>query len=411
MIWHEFLMRNFLALVLLFASAEWSFADQSKIQKFMSGMNCTTIVLNRARPQAVLQGVKAVWTIINVGRTSVVVRTQNDPTFNWIVKPNARDALQIFVGDTRYRYSISLVATNTQAKVHVCRAPGDFSKAEAAYKRGDYATALKELRPLAERGFPPSSPYYLGIMYEYARGVPKDLAVAFNWYLKAAEQGHAGAQSKVGSFYSLGYGVTQDSKEGTRWSRKAAEQGDAPAQRNLGVAYRDGLGVPRDYAESVKWFRKAARQGNATAQFNIGVMYFHQKGVMRDYGKSLKWFSKAADQGYANAQFSLGKMLRLGRDVPQDNAEAVRWYRMAAEQGHGDAQVSLGFMYNDGRGVKQDLIRAYKWINLYGLFSPRAGAQDQSVRDVEELARQMTPSQITEAQKLVRDWLDKHKKK
>ena len=39
--------------------------------------------------------------------------------------------------------------------------------------------------------------------------------------------------------------------------RKAAEQGDAEAQNRLGVCYEYGKGVPQDYQEAVKWYRKA----------------------------------------------------------------------------------------------------------------------------------------------------------
>ncbi len=66
-----------------------------------------------------------------------------------------------------------------------------FYEGLAAYKRGDYATALRAWRPLAEQGFAPVQ-YNLGLMYENGRGVPQDDAEARRWYWKAAEQGHAG---------------------------------------------------------------------------------------------------------------------------------------------------------------------------------------------------------------------------
>ena len=42
-----------------------------------------------------------------------------------------------------------------------------------AYHRGDYATALKKFRPLAEQGHPKAQ-YHLGLMYESGRGVVPD---------------------------------------------------------------------------------------------------------------------------------------------------------------------------------------------------------------------------------------------
>ncbi len=67
----------------------------------------------------------------------------------------------------------------------------------AAQKRGDYATALRELRPLAEQGNAKAQ-YNLGVMYDKGRGVPQDYAKAVGWWRKAAEQGDAKAQYKIG---------------------------------------------------------------------------------------------------------------------------------------------------------------------------------------------------------------------
>ena len=57
-----------------------------------------------------------------------------------------------------------------------------------AYFRGDYATAFREMKPLAEQGHA-SAQYNLGIMYEKGQGVPQDYAEAVKLFRKAAEQG------------------------------------------------------------------------------------------------------------------------------------------------------------------------------------------------------------------------------
>jgi uncharacterized protein len=51
-------------------------------------------------------------------------------------------------------------------------ANADFQKGAAAYKSGDYATALREWKPLAEQGHPDSQ-YKLGNMHYKGKGVPK----------------------------------------------------------------------------------------------------------------------------------------------------------------------------------------------------------------------------------------------
>ncbi len=55
----------------------------------------------------------------------------------------------------------------------------------AAYQRGDYATALREFRTLAEQGMADGQTS-LGFMYERGLGVPQDYAKALGWSRKAS---------------------------------------------------------------------------------------------------------------------------------------------------------------------------------------------------------------------------------
>lgn len=68
----------------------------------------------------------------------------------------------------------------------------------AAYQKGDYATALQFVRPLAEQGIA-GAQYNLGIMHAEGQGVPQEDAEAVNWFRKAADQGDASANSDSGS--------------------------------------------------------------------------------------------------------------------------------------------------------------------------------------------------------------------
>jgi TPR repeat protein len=67
-----------------------------------------------------------------------------------------------------------------------------------AYKRRDYATALRLLRQLADQGDPVAQSN-LGMMYEKGNGVPQDYAEAARLYRLAADQGFAGGQRDVSS--------------------------------------------------------------------------------------------------------------------------------------------------------------------------------------------------------------------
>ncbi len=57
-----------------------------------------------------------------------------------------------------------------------------------AYERGDYETALKEFRPLAEQGHPLAQAT-LGLLYAEGQGVPQDDVLAHMWMNLAAAKG------------------------------------------------------------------------------------------------------------------------------------------------------------------------------------------------------------------------------
>lgn len=140
----------------------------------------------------------------------------------------------------------------------------------AAEARGDHATALRILRPLAAKS-DADAQFYLGWMYYQGLGVVQDYTEALKWFRLSAAQGNEYAQHNVGQMYSDGKGVVQDHAEAVKWYRLAAAQGSARAQSNLGHEYYEGLGVVQDYAEALKWFRLSAAQGNANGQNNLGA--------------------------------------------------------------------------------------------------------------------------------------------
>ena len=61
----------------------------------------------------------------------------------------------------------------------------------------------------------------------YATGdsVPQDYSLALRWYLKAAEQGHVGAQDTLGAYYWLGHGAPKDVSRAYFWSVLARAEG------------------------------------------------------------------------------------------------------------------------------------------------------------------------------------------
>ena len=171
---------------------------------------------------------------------------------------------------------------------------GPLEDGVAAYKKRNYETAMKLLKPLAD-------------------------------------EGNAVAQEHVGRMVERGKTVTADFREALDWYVKAADQGDALAQGHVGRIYRSGFFNGRaDFGNALKYYRLSAAKNVAVAQLGLGSMYKAGEGVTESETEAVAWFRKAADQGDAAAQMNLASMYRYGKGVPKDIKEAQRLLKLAA---------------------------------------------------------------------------------
>ena len=154
-----------------------------------------------------------------------------------------------------------------------------------------------------------------------------------------------------------------------------------------------------DYGTVLHEWLPLAEQGDARGQYYFGVLYEEGGDVPQDDTHAQEWLLKAAAQGDKGAQVTLGFLYAMGRGVSQDYALAREWYLKAAAQGVALAQYSLGLLYANGQGVSQDYVQAHMWVNLAA-----AQGQEEAVAMRDEIAQEMTPEQIAEAQRLAREW-------
>jgi TPR repeat protein len=102
----------------------------------------------------------------------------------------------------------------------------------------------------------PRKQFNLGVMYKNGRGVAQDYAAAVNWYRKAADQGHAGAQNNLGVMYMNGAGVAQDYVQALKWFNLGAANGNEKAKKN-----RDELAAAMTSAQITEAQRLAGLSG------------------------------------------------------------------------------------------------------------------------------------------------------
>jgi TPR repeat protein len=145
-------------------------------------------------------------------------------------------------------------------------ARADFAAGIEAYSQGDYRAALDEWLPYAAEN-DSRALFNLGQMYRLGQGVDKDMAIAEQYYRRAARQGHPAARGNLGSIY---------------YTR-----------------------TPPQIDEALYYWRAAARDGDVRSQYLLGVQYFNGEHVAKDHVLAYAWISLAAEAGLQEAKDAL----------------------------------------------------------------------------------------------------------
>ena len=105
----------------------------------------------------------------------------------------------------------------------------DIEEARDAMEANQFNEAMQLLRPAANAGNADAEEL-IGILYAMGLGVDRDDRRAFEWYLRSAMKGHAGAQSGIGWYYEVGRGLPAiDLVRAYMWYTLSAIGGDPDA--------------------------------------------------------------------------------------------------------------------------------------------------------------------------------------
>lgn len=184
--------------------------------------------------------------------------------------------------------------------------------------RPDEEQASALLQQAAGRGFPKAQAA-LGMAYFEGKGVPRDLAQAKSWWLKAA------ARNNEAAIYNLGFlafRVNRDYKEAVTWLTRAADAGNVEALKDLAEIHERGLGVPANPSEAASFMRRAAIAGDISAMQKMVEYYVNGTGVPQDYARAEMWAQLAAKKG--DGISSEGRTLLDGRLTEASRSEAAR---------------------------------------------------------------------------------------
>jgi uncharacterized protein len=209
--------------------------------------------------------------------------------------------------------------------------------------------------------------------YEIGRpGIPKNMAEARRWFLRAAEAGDKNAMAWLANDAS-GHGEGKyDEAAHLKWAIRATDaglnsyaeavvfavlvNGQAPtdAQRlalykrylDKGVAENQTWALGRwgvhaikgelgysDAGRGVEALSKAANSGDEFAQSKLGYFYLNGTGVAKDRNKGISLLLAAADKGEANAMFTVGRYLSAKNDGwPYDPKRAALYLQKMVDK-------------------------------------------------------------------------------
>jgi uncharacterized protein len=88
-----------------------------------------------------------------------------------------------------------------------------------------------------------------------------DYRTAYRDFKALAEEGDAQAQYRLGVLLLFGQGVRQRTEEGIEWLKRAADNGSYLAANELVQIYNSGREVAPDEQEAMKWIERATQLG------------------------------------------------------------------------------------------------------------------------------------------------------
>ena len=168
----------------------------------------------------------------------------------------------------RYLWFVSIL---TIISIIPSPALGNYKNGTIAFERGDYKTALKEFKDLAEQK-DSRGQYGMGLMYDLGTGVSTNFEESVKWYKLSAEQGNADAQNNLATMYAEGEGVQKDAHKAKQFYERAAQQGNFDAPNNLGTMYLQGTGITRNYIRAYMWFHIGEMKGDRAAKKNRALV-------------------------------------------------------------------------------------------------------------------------------------------
>ena len=179
--------------------------------------------------------------------------------------------------------------------------------------------------------------YRLGASYEFGASAPIDIELAKSWYRKAAAQGHQKALARLRVLEPPASPSAEEAKK----LRAAARRSDADADTlyRWAECCEFGYHTPKNRDDALRFYFRAERKGHAGAGERVRAL----SAEMMPDEAAVKRYRAAARKGDAEAQYQFARCLEFCFRVKRNPAVARQWYESAARKGHSKARARLGW--------------------------------------------------------------------
>lgn len=237
-----------------------------------------------------------------------------------------------------------------------------FSLGAICIKTGQYRRGISLLERAAGQEHP-GAQYFLGLCYEYGTDeISPDAGKAFEYYLRAADNGDTAAQLEVGKRYYFGREpVKEDNSQAFAWFSRAVEGHDAEAVYLLGECFEHGFGTTENINLAHKYYCEAADGGDMDAKAKLAAWHYYGRPpvVAVDYERAFELSGSALEESGV-AAYIRALCYDNGNGVTQSRAKAVEYYEKAAEAGITGAVNDLAYIYFQGtHNVQKNYERAF----------------------------------------------------
>lgn len=152
------------------------------------------------------------------------------------------------------------------------------------------------------------------------------------------------------------------------WYMKAAENGHVEAQGKLALLFKEDNNIER----SIYWYTQSAQSGTKS-QYELALIYSNPESDFMDFDLAFLLCKKASDMQLASAtlfyadtsaMFLMSKFYEHGIGTSVSFEESFIWCHNAAAYGNKDARLNLPRLFKKGVEVEKSL-KQYKYWKIY----------------------------------------------